>query len=184
MKRKKIILAGLALIVLVSGGIALWVKYRYPYGRYHICHTQIILALKIYANDHGGAYPAGEESPEASLSLLYRESILKAPVLLAGKAGDPGVAKKILEAGKLLGPESCNWHYVEGLCENDPATVAVLWDKVPGLGHNCERMADDGREVVFLGGQGRYIPGTNWPAFLAEQKQIVSRIKEQRMKGN
>jgi hypothetical protein len=32
-----------------------------------------MFALDEYARDHNGAYPAGEESPEASLSLLYPE---------------------------------------------------------------------------------------------------------------
>jgi len=172
------VVAVIAIIVVICG--AIWYKQHFPYGASHICNKVLFLELTMYANDHGGAFPAGESSPEASLSLLYREGISKEPDLLAGKAGNPNAARKILESGKLLGPDTCNWHYEEGLRESDPSGVALLWDKVPGLGHNCERRPDGGREVVFMGGQGSWIPGTNWPAFLEEQRHKMAEIKERR----
>ena len=58
------------------------------------------------------------------------------------------------------------------------------WDKVPGLGHNCERMPDGGREVVFVSGNGSYIHGTNWAAFVDGQRMKLAELKERRMKGS
>jgi hypothetical protein len=46
-------------------------------------------------------------------------------------------------------------------------------DKV-GLGHNGERLGHGGREVVFVGGDIRVIPGAEWPAFLEEQRQLLA----------
>lgn len=181
-KTKKAFMVAIVIVAIVGIWGSIWYKRHYPYGAAHICNKAMILSLKMYANNHGGAYPTGESSPEASLSLLYREGVMREPDQLAGKAADPKVAKKILESGALLGPENCNWHYEEGLTEADPADVAVLWDKVPGLGHNCERIPDGGREVVLIGGNGSYIHGTNWSAFVEGQKIKLAELKERRMK--
>src|ERR1700693_4883826 len=64
-----------AVLMLVPSVLALtaygWFRHRYPYGFSHCCDLQLGFALREYASTHGGFLPAGEESPEASLGLLY-----------------------------------------------------------------------------------------------------------------
>jgi hypothetical protein len=65
------------ILVFICASIVLYFRahqrQRFPYGRSHSCDKGLMFALDEYARDHNGAYPAGEESPEASLSLLYPE---------------------------------------------------------------------------------------------------------------
>src|SRR5262245_20645692 len=49
-----------------------YLPWKYPYGSSHSCDVGLSLLLGNYADQHEGAFPAGEESPEASLSLLSR----------------------------------------------------------------------------------------------------------------
>jgi hypothetical protein len=100
-----------------------------------------MFALHQYAEDHGGAYPAGEATPEASLSLLYPKYANE--YVLQGKTVPLDVVKVTLERGSRLGPDTCGWHYVEGLRLDDDPRLALCWDKV-GLGHNGERLPDGG----------------------------------------
>ena len=89
-------------------------RYQYPYGWSHCCDKGIAIALLGYAIEHDGWYPRGDESPEASLSLLYRQEpgILND---LRGKTVPESAVRARLERGELLTPETCGWHYVEGL---------------------------------------------------------------------
>ncbi|HET6574538.1 MAG TPA: hypothetical protein VFG68_13100 [Fimbriiglobus sp.] len=61
-----------------------WWRDRYPYGWSHCCDKQLSMALRWYADEHGGAFPAGGGTPEASLGLLYSQyanpNLLELPV--------------------------------------------------------------------------------------------------------
>jgi hypothetical protein len=159
----------LVLALLAGGG---WLAYRwnYPYGWSHSCDKQLMFALQQYADDHAGVYPSGEETPEASLSLLYPKYANHA--VLQGKTVPLDTVKAILERGERLGPDTCGWHYVGGLKSNDDPQLALCWDKV-GLGHNGERLSDGGRMVIFVGCRAAYIPGAEWQAFLEKQKRLL-----------
>jgi hypothetical protein len=130
-----------------------------------------MFALHQYAEEHGGAYPAGEATPEASLSLLYptyaNENVLQ------GKTVSLDVVKGILERGDRLGPDTCGWHYIEGLRLDDDRRLAICWDKV-GLGHNGERLLDGGRTVLFVNLHCEYIAGAKWQEFLEEQEKLLA----------
>jgi hypothetical protein len=76
----------------------------------------------------------GGGTPEGSLSLLFSNYV--DAYTLRGKTVPLNVTEEGLETGK-LGPDSCGWHYVEGLTDTDDPQIAILWDKV-GLGHNGE----------------------------------------------
>lgn len=186
MKKQHKTIKILLIICLVFSAIAafLYIQYRqmFPYGQRHICAKQMALSLMMYAHGNDGFYPAGEATPEASLSLLYKD-YFQVPDILGGKTVPSGVAKEILESGRLLGPDSCSWHYVEGLTEADSCELAIFWDKVPGLGHNCERMPEGRREVVFLTGASSYIPEKEWDAFLKEQEALMAARSERVKKG-
>ncbi|MCE9527366.1 MAG: hypothetical protein K8R36_15070 [Planctomycetales bacterium] len=167
------ILAGLC-GVLWGAGLA-YHKYHYPYGWSHCCDLQLGGALERYAELHDGWFPNGEKTPEASLSLLYRMD----PdlwYLLPGKTVPESVVKSRLESGRLLSPETCGWHYVEGLHKDDDKQIAIAWDKV-GLGHNGQRLPDGGHIVLTLFGNHNYIPGKEWGQFLADQAKLRAAVK-------
>ena len=71
-----------------------------------------------------------------------------------------------------LGPNSCGWRYVEGLRVDDDPGLAIFWDKV-GLGHNGQRLSEPGHTVFFIGGDQRFIAGTDWQPFLSEQARLL-----------
>jgi hypothetical protein len=132
------------------------------------------VALIQYADAHDGWFPRGEETPEASLSLLYREKLLD-PGTLRGKSIPESVVSASLESGELLTPETCGWHYVEGLRRGDDSRLALFWDK-EGLGHNGEVLRNGDRFVCRLSGP-ELVAGTDWPAFLEEQERLRGAIR-------
>jgi hypothetical protein len=134
-----------------------------------------MFALEEYANDHGGAYPAGGNSPEASLGLLYPNYANE--YVLQGKTVPINVVQAALAGGGRLGSDTCGWHYVEGLRNTDNRRLALVWDKI-GLGHNGQRLRAGGHNVIFVGGGIEYIPEAEWGEFLAEQEQLHKKRHE------
>src|SRR4051812_12789098 len=113
MRRRTIwAVASCALLVLLTAGWYAYTRYQYPYGWSHCCDKGLWGALLTYADRHGGWFPRGEATPEASLSLLYRDDPYIAEVL-RGKIVPREVVRGRLERGELLTPETCGWHYVE-----------------------------------------------------------------------
>jgi hypothetical protein len=169
-----------AIMLLLYGTSRVWFHYKYPYGWSHCCEIGVYLALTQYAEIHGGAFPAGESSPEASLSLLYRMSPDWGPCL-GGKTVPESTALEILERGELLGPETCGWHYVEGLTRDDYG-LALFWDKA-GLDHNGGRLPGGGHIVWFVDSASKHIPASEWDRFLEEQKELLAKRKGSRRKA-
>jgi hypothetical protein len=174
----------LMVLVILAVGVVLtgwgWYRYTFPYGSSHCCSKILGFALLSYAEDHAGRFPAGGDTPEASLSLLY-SNYLDAGTL-RGKTVPLKVVQQALAKNGKLGPESCGWHYVEGLTEADDLGIAIVWDKV-GLGHNGERVRGGGHSVIFLDGFDGFISGEKWPAFLEEQKRLLATRDPQSVKG-
>ena len=166
-----ILLSGFGLLF---GGAHVYMRWKYPYGWSHCCDKGLMLSLYQYAEDHGGAYPAGEATPEASLSLLYPK--YADANLLRGKIVPEDVVQAVLDRGERLGPDTCGWHYVEGLRRDDDPRLAIVWDKV-GLGHNGERNSDGGRTVQFVHFH-EYIPGAKWAEFVREQERLLAERKQ------
>ena len=141
-------------------GNAAW-RHQYPYGFSHCCDLQLYQGLAEYARTHGGAFPAGEATPEASLSLLYREKAEWGGPLADAESTARQDRARVRgqgdsRSGKLLAPETCGWHYVEGLRLDDDRRLALFWDKA-GLDHNGGRMPQGGHIVIFVNGlQGDY----------------------------
>lgn len=161
-----------SLVAFVYFAIIARIPY-YPFGSSHCCILDFSWTLKDYARDHRGFLPAGESSPEASLSLLYHEGYGVSAETLRGKTVPLAVTEAALDNGGLLDPNSCGWHYVEGLTLADNPEIAVVWDKV-GLGHNGQQLPDGGHEVVFLSGDNGIISGSDWPAFLTKQAALLA----------
>ena len=125
--------------------------------------------------DHYGWFPHGLESPEASFSILESNN----PPMLAwirGKNIPLAVAKAAWERDGHLGPDSCGWHYIEGLREDDDPTIAVVWDKPWGLGHNGQRIRGLGRSIVLLDCVKSGIMLKDWPKFAMEQREKIAKV--------
>lgn len=165
----------LTVVAFLAASGVVYYHYNYPYGWSHCCDKCLALDLLNYAEKHGGWFPRGEATPEASLSLLARDEE-GMWAILRGKTVPESVVKERLEAGLLLTPETCGWHYVEGLRKDDDHRLALFWDKV-GLGHNGERLSGGGHMVCFVDCHVEYIPGRQWQAFLAEQERLRAKLK-------
>ncbi len=174
-----ITLAVLAGLFLAGYG---WYRYTYPYGSKHACLKALGFSLLQYAGQHDGRFPAGAGCPEASLSLLYRGPYDVDAVILSGKTKSTAAAKAILERGELLGPDTCDWHYVEGLTLSDNPRLGIVWDKV-GLGHNGERLREGGHSVWRLLGGDEVIAASEWPKFLEEQERLMAARTEAAKQG-
>jgi hypothetical protein len=174
MMRKRLLILAIVLgtiAVLVCGG-TFYYKWKYPYGWSHCCIIAMMSSLEQYAAENGGHYPAGESSPEASLSLLCRSNDMEA-CTIRGMTVPESTVRGILEGGGLLGPDSCGWQYAEGLTQADDPRLALLYCK-EALGHNGQRMKDGGRQVVFVGSGGiSWVSGDRWPSFLKEQQELL-----------
>jgi hypothetical protein len=170
---RRLTLSAVAIAALIGG---LWMyrrldhAHRYPYGWSHCCDKALSMALWQYADKHNGRYPAGESSPEASLSLLYPD--YADANILRGKTVPLETVEAILSAGGRLSPETCGWHYVEDLTREDDGWTALFWDKA-GLGHNGERRPQGGHTVHFVNGAVESLSATEWAAFKEKQEQLA-----------
>jgi hypothetical protein len=149
--------------------------WQFPYG-YNFSprpDQELWSALLEYALDHGGNFPAGEATPEASLSLLYPK--YADANLLRGQSVPLAVVQAILDQGERLGPDTCGWHYVEGLRWDDDPRLALFWDKA-GLDYSGRRRPYGGHWVVFVTGVPESINGARWETFLEEQKELLAKL--------
>lgn len=159
------------MIGVLVGGARLYHHWLFPYGWSHCCDTGLWLGLQGYAASHGGAFPAGEATPEASLSLLYPTEA--DANMLRGKIVPLADVEAALKKNGRLDPSTCGWHYVEGMTTSDDGGIAILWDKV-GLGHNGERLPQGDHDVLFVSGHTERITGDRWQAFLKEQEKLLA----------
>ena len=170
------------LLILLAYG--LW-RQNFPYGNSHCCDLQLGTALREYASIYGGYLPAGEKTPEASLSLLYGTlPWFNGPYganLLRGKIVPEAAVQARLDQGQRLTPETCGWHYVEGLRGDDEGQIAVCWDKV-GLDHFGGLLPAGGHTVLYLLGNHGTISAAEWPNFLDEQQKLIAKSKAARRK--
>src|SRR5438093_6417202 len=123
------------------------------------CAKQVGMALRMYAQDHNGAYPAHTNGYGDALLLLWDDA--GSPNLLTG----PGYSDKVLAeayTNKTDVPESqCGRVYIQGLREDSDPDIAVLFDKLPNPGDHCNGprriWAPLRREVVLVDGSMRAI---------------------------
>jgi hypothetical protein len=174
------IVLGVIAVLVFAGGA--YYKLKFPYGQSHCCIILVEGALEQYAMENAGRYPTGESSPEASLSLLCRSNYLNA-YTIRGMIVPEDTVLKILDSGGLLGPDTCGWHYADGLTRADDTRIALLYCKQP-LGHNGQRTKDGGRQVVFVGGNIQWISGGKWPSFLQEQEELLSKRSDRAKSGS
>ncbi len=183
MRESKAKRAFLSIVFVILLGVAIGFglyHYRFPYGWSHCCDILLGRALVDYAEDHGGRFPSGGGSPEASLSLLY--SNYADANLLRGKTVPLETVERALSTNGKLGPESCGWHYVEGLSLSDDPRIAIVWDKV-GLGHNGQRPENGGHSIIRADGMRDFVSGSAWPKFLQEQQELLSHRSDHAIRG-
>lgn len=162
------------LILIALLGAAAFYRWYYPYGHNHCCDKSIALNLMAYAEEHGGFFPDGAETPEASFSLLYPR--YENAYNLRGKRIPLEVAEPILERGAPLTADTCDWGYVSGLKSSDNHEIMICWDK-SGLGHSGERQSGGGHSIILIGGMTDYIPGPDWVLFLEKQKRLLDQLR-------
>ncbi len=154
----------------------IWFKITYPYGVTHCCSDGIAIQLHEHAEkDSFGSFPFGATTPEGSFSLLAKDN----DSMLAWVCGKNIPASKAREVWKQKGeltPESCGWHYVEGLRTNDDPQIAIAWDKIFGLGHNGQRIRGLAHEVILVNGERKGIAMKEWPKFALEQRERLAKV--------
>jgi hypothetical protein len=176
--RARYIAIPIAVILLLAAIIFCYRGYKYPYGWSHCCDKALYFALIDYAETHDRRFPAGEATPEASLSLLYKEDP-NIGYILRGKSVPETVVLERLKGGQLLSPDTCGWNYVEGLTLDDDPRIALFWDKA-GLDHNGGRLSGGRHVVCFVGCSFKHIPENEWDDFLAQQKTLLANRKRKR----
>lgn len=160
----------IAYVVIGAASIGLWAYYRsvFPYSSLHKCNRCLAMTLGVYAEDHGGKFPNAVGSA-ASLSLLY--GVGADPSLLAGKGISDEDAERCFQENGKLTEEFCNWHYVPGLTLASDPGLALFWEKT-GLMHNGQRGKEPAYEVCLVDGSAISVRKSQWPAFLAKQKEL------------
>ena len=148
-----------------------WHHRMYPYGGSHCCIIAMNFALMEYAETHEGRFPQGESSPEASLSLLYKDHLTDANTL-RGMTVSEKTTRRVLESGQLLTASSCGWHYVEGLTKSDNSQLALLWCKEP-LDHDGRHDQSGARQVIRVDGSTDSVSAAKWSKFLEIQNQLI-----------
>ena len=177
MKRLTVVLS-----VIASLALACWIYVRtHPlvfsesFWQHEHCAKQVGMALRMYAQDHNGAYPSHTNGYGDALLLLWGDT--GSPSLLTG----PGYSDKVFgEAytNKTDVPESkCGRVYIQGLREDSDPDIVVLFDKLPNPGDHCNGprriWAPLCREVVLVDGSMQAILEKNWPAFASNQVELL-----------
>jgi len=160
-------------LLVVFYGFSRYHQHQYPFGTYHRCDKQLWSALHAYAEAHGGEFPSGEATPEASLSLIGKEYAY----LLVRRGASTKVVEQMLDRGELLDSETCGWNYVEGLRLDSDPKLALFWDK-EGLSEIGGRLPEGGHFVSYVGSAYEYVPASRWGSFLEEQRRLLAEEKE------
>jgi hypothetical protein len=170
-----------AVIMLLAGTVYGLYRYYYPLGGEHRCDAALWSVLVQYAEKHGGAFPSGEATPEASISLIHSldQSGLEYTYLLHRRDVSIDLVRERLQRGQLLDAETCGWNYVEGLRVDSDHKLALFWDK-EGLGHSGERLSGGGHIVTFVHGHSEHIPAARWEEFLSEQRVLLDKERQKR----
>jgi hypothetical protein len=132
------------------------------------------LELHTYADAHGGRFPTHPAGYGNALLLLNEEAFHA----LTGPGYDPAALRGAKAAGWGLPEDLCGRVYVQGLTTRTEGQVAILFDKLstPG-GDHCHLparlWAARGREVLHTDGSFEFVPDSRWPAFAADQIELL-----------
>jgi|GEM_PF-675292 hypothetical protein len=144
------------------------------------CMNMWGLAIRLYADDHGGVYPTHPAGYGAAIQLLYSgTNVYMGTHLVMGAPG--GYRGDVFEAAwtnmTVVREEDCGRVYVQGLRESSNPKVAMLWDKRASPGdhaHGWMRLRVPWRrEVCLVDGSMQQILEKDWPEFMKEQIELL-----------
>ena len=137
-------------------------------------------ALKIYADDNGGKFPAHASGYAAALQLLMKPpDHLMGTYLVMGAPG--GYSGKVFEdansKGAWVREADCGRVYVQGLREDSKPEIALVFDKQPSPGDHAHGWlrwnAPLRREVCLVDGSMVVIDESAWPEFARKQIELL-----------
>ena len=178
MLRYKIVLCTI-LIVFIAGVAILKARYdyRFPYGKRGCCLPCMMVLLRQYALDHTNRYPDSGQAPLDALRDLHPRYTVSDATILAGISGDISATVDCVEKGQKLTENESSWVYFPGFELYDDK-VAIIWERQGGVTINGERL--DGHAVGFSSGNYDQIPSAKWESFVADQKELRTRILAKR----
>lgn len=171
-----LLLIAITWLVVHIVGIALFNRWRRPYGWTENDLFALSLAFHNYAATNGGHFPYSAQGPEAALTALVRDDVEGMASILRGKSVSTNTVLRRIQAGGRLDAKTCGWHYVQGLRVTDPTTVAIVWDKI-GLTNRGERIPGGGHEVLYINHRREIIRNDDWNAFLEHQKDLYEILR-------
>jgi hypothetical protein len=170
------IIVGLVVVLMGAVCASLYVR-SHPlvfneslWGHAH-CMPQVGLALRMYANEHGGQYPVHTNGYGDALLLLGEAGPY---YFLTGPGHNTQVFANAWAAKSDVDESLCGRVYVQGLNPTNDSGIAILFDKIAAPPDHCQfprrLWAGFVREVCFVDGDWRAVPVDQWDAFA--QKQI------------
>jgi hypothetical protein len=138
------------------------------------CIKAAWLELTAYADQHEGRFPSHPKGYPNALLLLDEEYFYS----LTGPGYDDAPLRNAKKANVGLAEEECGRVYVQGLTTKSNAEIALLFDKLPTPGgDHCpfpfRLLKPPGREVLCVGGDLRFVPDRDWPAFAKKQVELL-----------
>jgi len=185
-----LIVAGILLAFAVLIFVALMsIGVVNPFHAHEHCIVQTGIAFRMYASEHGGAFPSDSNGFGNALLLLVKEGTLgdrdgTHSVALLTAPGDNGdVLREAFKTGAHVPDEKCSRIYVQGLTQNNNPEIAILFDKypTPGGDHFRHPWGAPIRDVCMLDGSTKSIHETNWLAFASNQVELL--VKEGILRG-
>ncbi len=167
-------LTGAAVLSLPAAALACFLINAYFPSHRH-CMKIGTLALINYANDHDDRYPDHPGGYGDALLLMGEDDWQ----FLTGPGYDTAPFREAKAAGRGLPEDQCGRVYVRGLTAKTRGDVAVLFDKKATRGGDhagfpVRVFASRGREVGFGDGSMRFVRDRDWPAFAAEQIDLLT----------
>ncbi len=167
-------LIGAVVLSLPAAALAcLLINVYFPSHRH--CMKIGTLALFSYADAHGDRFPDHHDGYGDALLLMGEEDWQ----FLTGPGYDTTPFREAKAAGRGLPEEQCGRVYVRGLTTKAGSQVALLFDKKATRGGDhagfpVRVFASRGREVGFGDGFMRFVRDRDWPAFAAEQIDLLT----------
>ncbi len=167
------------LLLVLAYGIFWWFIYfrTHPlvFMKTHAHCIQIAaLGLEGYAIQHEGRFPSHPKGYANALLLLDEECFHA----LTGPGYDAVPLHQAKRTGSDLPEAKCGRVYVQGLTKKSNPELALLFDKLPTPGgDHCplpyRLWTPLGREVVFVGGDHRFVLESTWPQFARNQVELL-----------
>lgn len=163
-------------VVVVFGVVAV-AGYRWVFPPAHEhCMKQAIFLFSAYASDNDGKFPVSERGWGDALLKLGRVEDAGDWVPYVVGVGDDGFPlMEAMSTGADVEEGRCTRIYVQGLREDSPSEIALLFDRdsVPSGDHFRCRFREPLREVITVGGSFEMIHDGDWPDYVGRQRELL-----------